>query len=460
MTHRSRWVSAGLTVIVILGIGYGWRTAHYNSHFLSDTQIGGIQVGGQTAEQAAQTLKTKLANQSYTIEEHSKPLTRFTSHEAGVKAYSSSQLKQMIAKQNSFSWPAHSVSASADDEQLSASAMNNSDLTALADQIVQKAAGTQRTATHNATLVYKDHRFMVQKPVYGTEVSVSSVKAALTKAIATHQSTINLSQAYVKPTVLANNKILAHAKDQAEKLVKNRITYRITNHSVRIPSDTIGSWLTTSNGRISASNTKIKQYLTKLSYQYGTIHKTRHFKAHDGRVVKVPAGLYGWSIKVSAETPILSKAVLAGKPITRTPVIQGMGYHKDGSDLGSTYIEVSKPAQHMWVHKNGKIIISTPVVTGKPVSGTTPSGVWDVWSKQRNAVLRGKNDDGSNYASPVSYWMPIDNTGVGIHDSPWQPRYGGNWYLTHGSHGCVNTPPSVVGKVYAAVPLHTAVVIY
>ena len=56
--------------------------------------------------------------------------------------------------------------------------------------------------------------------------------------------------------------------------------------------------------------------------------------------------------------------------------------------------------------------------------------------------------------------MPIDDTGVGIHDSPWQPRYGGDWYLTHGSHGCVNTPPDVVGKVYAAVPLHTAVVIY
>lgn len=163
---------------------------------------------------------------------------------------------------------------------------------------------------------------------------------------------------------------------------------------------------------------------------------------------------------MTSETPILSKAVLAGKPVTRTPVIQGTGYHKDGSDLGSTYIEVSKPEQHMWVHKNGKVIISTDVVTGKPVSGTTPSGVWDVWSKQRNAVLRGKNDDGSNYASPVKYWMPIDNTGVGIHDSPWQPRYGGSWYLTHGSHGCVNTPPSVVGKVYAAVPLHTPVVIY
>ncbi len=73
-----------LTVIAILAIGYGWRTAHYNSHFLSDTQIGGIRVGGQTAEQAAQTLKTKLSNQTYTVEEHSKTLAQFTSREVGV----------------------------------------------------------------------------------------------------------------------------------------------------------------------------------------------------------------------------------------------------------------------------------------------------------------------------------------------------------------------------------------
>ncbi|MFC6254789.1 L,D-transpeptidase family protein [Secundilactobacillus hailunensis] len=459
MTHRSRWVSAGLTVIAILAIGYGWRTAHYNSHFLSDTQIGGIQVGGQTAQQAAQTLKSKLANQTYTVKEHDNSLATFTSHDAGVKAYSTTQLKQMISKQNSFSWPVHSDSASADDQRLSASALNDADLNALATK-VEQSAGTNRTATHNAQLVYKGHQFTIQKPVYGTEVSKASIKAALTKAIENHQTTIDLRDAYVKPTVLTHSKSLVSAKTKAEKLAKNHITYRITNHSVQVPNKDIASWLTTSNGQISTSNTKIKQYLTQLSYQYGTLHKTRHFKAHDGKTYKVPAGLYGWTINVSAETPKLSKAVLAGKPVTRTPVLKGMGYHKDGSDLGSTYIEVSKPEQHMWVHKNGKIIISTPVVTGKPVAGTTPSGVWDVWSKQRNAVLRGKNDDGSNYASPVKYWMPIDDTGVGIHDSPWQPRYGGDWYLTHGSHGCVNTPPDIVGKVYAAVPLHTAVVIY
>lgn len=28
------------------------------------------------------------------------------------------------------------------------------------------------------------------------------------------------------------------------------------------------------------------------------------------------------------------------------------------------------------------------------------------------------------------YWMPVDWTGVGIHDSDWQPAYGGDLWKT------------------------------
>ncbi|MFS6998622.1 L,D-transpeptidase family protein [Carnobacterium maltaromaticum] len=61
-----------------------------------------------------------------------------------------------------------------------------------------------------------------------------------------------------------------------------------------------------------------------------------------------------------------------------------------------------------------------------------------MWNREPNAILRGVD-----YETPVKYWMPIDWDGVGIHDSNWQPAYGGNLYLTVGSHGCINTPPGV-----------------
>ena len=55
--------------------------------------------------------------------------------------------------------------------------------------------------------------------------------------------------------------------------------------------------------------------------------------------------------------------------------------------------------------------------------------------------------------------MPIDNTGVGLHDSPWQPKYGGDWYLAHGSHGCVNTPPKTMAKLFDLVAIGTPVIV-
>lgn len=460
MKHRSRWLTTGIAAIIILGIGYGWRTSHYKTHFLSDTEIGGIQVGGQTAFQAAKTLQTHLTNQRYTVNEDHQQLASFTSKQAGLKAYSSSQLQVLLKKQNAFSWPAHVTNASANEQKLSRQAINDTDLTALANQIVTKANQTPRTKTQNARLVYADHVFKIKAPVYGTQVTTASVKSALAEAIENNRATINLKTAYVKPTVRSNSPALKTAQTKAKKLADNKVTYQLANHKVTIPRETIASWLTTKNGTISTNQAKMLKWLTKLSYRYGSVHQTRHFKTHSGSTVSVPAGLYGWSIKVASETPALSKVILDGKSTTRTPIIQGTGYHKNGTDIGNTYVEVSKSAQHMWIYKHGKVVISTPVVTGKPVKGTTPSGVYVVWNKQHNATLRGKNDDGSNYASKVSYWMPVDDTGVGIHDSPWQPRYGGNWYLTHGSHGCVNTPPSVMKQVFATVSINTPVVIY
>ena len=56
--------------------------------------------------------------------------------------------------------------------------------------------------------------------------------------------------------------------------------------------------------------------------------------------------------------------------------------------------------------------------------------------------------------------MPIDTTGVGIHDSPWQPAYGGTLYQTVGSHGCINTPPAIMTQLYDMVEAGIPVVVF
>ena len=48
---------------------------------------------------------------------------------------------------------------------------------------------------------------------------------------------------------------------------------------------------------------------------------------------------------------------------------------------------------------------------------------------------------------------------VGIHDSDWQPEYGGDLWKTRGSHGCVNTPPGVMKELFGMVEVGTPVIV-
>ena len=81
--------------------------------------------------------------------------------------------------------------------------------------------------------------------------------------------------------------------------------------------------------------------------------------------------------------------------------------------------------------------------------------------KEKDTTLRGpKKEDGSyKWESPVTYWMPF-NGGVGFHDASWQPTFGGSRYLTNGSHGCVNMPPEMAGKLFDLISAGTPVVVH
>lgn len=110
-----------------------------------------------------------------------------------------------------------------------------------------------------------------------------------------------------------------------------------------------------------------------------------------------------------------------------------------------TYADVNLTTQKMIYVKNGELILETDIVTGAP-SMKTPTGTFRIIGKQSPAVLRGPG-----YASPVTYWMPFTSSGVGFHDATWQSRFGGDWYTSHGSHGCVNMPLAAARTLYGKI---------
>ena len=123
-------------------------------------------------------------------------------------------------------------------------------------------------------------------------------------------------------------------------------------------------------------------------------------------------------------------------------------------------MEVDLTNQYMYLFVNGAVVTSGPIVTGKPSAGdATPQGVYSIKYCQRNAVLRGplQSDGTYEWESPVSFWMPF-NGGIGLHDAPWQAAFGGDRYLTHGSHGCVNLQYAVAETTFNNVQAGTPVV--
>lgn len=120
-----------------------------------------------------------------------------------------------------------------------------------------------------------------------------------------------------------------------------------------------------------------------------------------------------------------------------------------------TYIEINRDMQHMWFYKNGKLLVSTDVVTGNKYTMDTPKGFHSVVTKATNTTL-----NGPGYSSFVSYWIGFLGSGYGIHDASWRSSFGGDIYNGNGSHGCVNTPYYQVQKIYNNISYGTPVVIY
>ena len=144
-----------------------------------------------------------------------------------------------------------------------------------------------------------------------------------------------------------------------------------------------------------------------------------------------------------------------GKSGERTPVYRQTAASYDTPDYGDTYVEINLSAQHLFLYKDGQMILESDFVSGNVSRGyTTPGGIFGLTYKQRDATLTGET-----YRTPVSYWMPFNNN-IGMHDATWRRDFGKDIYLTNGSHGCINLPYSAAKEIYGHIEKGTPVICY
>ena len=200
---------------------------------------------------------------------------------------------------------------------------------------------------------------------------------------------------------------------------------------------------------------KVAEAIDKLAEHYDTYGKPRQFTMTGGGEITLEKGNYGTQLDKKAEVKWLSEALAQGKSETHVPSYLREAYARGENDIGDTYIEINMTQQKLWFYVDGKVEIETPIVTGNMIKRrATPEGVYYVYGKQKNRILRGPG-----YASHVNYWMPVKG-GVGIHDALWRDEFGGDIYKKEGSHGCINLPLEAAKELYESIEVGVPVVMY
>ncbi len=200
----------------------------------------------------------------------------------------------------------------------------------------------------------------------------------------------------------------------------------------------------------------VSAYVAELAEQYDTYGKDREFKTHSGETVTVSGGNYGWQMDQEATAAALMEVLKAEQDAEFAPVWTKSAASFGDTDIGTSYMEVDLDNQKVYQYIDGECVVETDCVSGKAIDSDrlTPDGTYSIVYRKSPAVLKG-----ADYESPVTYWMPF-NGGIGFHDATWRSKFGGEIYLTGGSHGCINLPLSAAKEIYANVYSGMPVVVY
>lgn len=134
--------------------------------------------------------------------------------------------------------------------------------------------------------------------------------------------------------------------------------------------------------------------------------------------------------------------------------IVGFINNEDAGILPDMFVEVDISSQTVNFYIDNELYMTTPCVTGNGGIHTR-MGYFEIAYKAYDTYLKGPG-----YKSHVYYWMPFDQA-IGLHDADgWRSEYGGDIYLTNGSHGCINMPYEAAETIYNNVSAGTKVLVH
>lgn len=450
-------ITALIVTVILAGCTYAAFALYFEDHYFYNTKIGGDDYSYKTPVEAEDILHTKLQDYSLEIVGREGIKDAILPAEIELEYIFDDFLFQIKQEQRPALWILGFFKEYSYD--LPHVAIYNK------EALNQKIEGLtffkkpNIRAPSDAYIEYSEEekKYVLIDAKPGTELIREKTVAVIKSAIESLERKVDLEEAgcYKNADVDEENEALRAALAKANQYASSNITYDWNENEVVVDSDVIQKWVTIGGNQVELDEDEIAEFVEEQAEEYDTYGKNRIFETTDGREIEVSGKAYGWKTDVEAEAKALIKAVKSGETIERIPAHSDTAIPQGQLEIGDSYVEIDLGNQHLYLYVEGELILESDFVSGNASRGwNTPAGVYGLTYKTKNAVLRG-----ANYETPVSFWMPF-NGNIGMHDATWRSAFGGDIYLTNGSHGCINLPYENAKIIYEYVYTGFPVVCY
>ena len=444
-------ISFSIFIVLYLGI-----SIYFSNHFYYGSIINGINASGKTVAEVNKALLIKSETYTLKLKERNGVSEQINASDINLKYNAKGKIQALKDNQNSFTG-IFSLFGSKTSE---INGIMTYDSKLLKEHFDNLSCFDSKKIIEpqNASFKYSNKGYIIINEVNGNKVNSKLLYANVVNAILMGETTINLDAKnyYINPMFNSTSSKVKSTKILLNKYIASKITYTSTGGKEVLDGSIIHNWLSVNEKlEITFDKDKVDKYVKKVDDNYNTVGKERNFVTSLGTTVKVSGGDYGWLVDSSGEVKDLIVAIKEGQIITKVPQYTQTAVSHNVNDIGNTYVEINITKQHLWFYKNGSLVVQGDVVTGNvSINDGTPTGVYRLKYKEKNAILKGEG-----YSVPVSEFMPF-NGGIGIHPATWRNKFGGSIYLTNGSHGCINSPPSLAKKIYDNIDPNTPIICY
>ncbi len=460
---RGFMISLAAVVMILAGV-YVSLAVYYKNGFSYGTWINGIYCTGKSIDEVNELLSDQFTYRGMTVSGRDGKTYSISAADIDYRSDFKKALNIYLDQQNSWLWPENIEEG----RQRKLLPVVTYDKTLLGQKIGECPfiAYAEANPPEVKLCLSENDGYRLINNSRGL-LDTNRTSAVITDGIKRSESAVSLEgeKCYydLKLTPDMQNDIDMYSK--IEKIQDQDIVYILGTAEEKIGPGTAcsfirknddGSLYEDKEGNLALNENAVKDYIKGLALKYNTVGITRTFHATSGRTVSILGGTYGNMIDKDAEYKQLIGELKERKSVRREPIYkQKAKLQGTKDDIGSTYIEIDMTGQELYYYLDGNLKLTTKVVTGNISRRRgTPAGVNYVAVKQKDRILKG-----DNYASHVNFWMQVYK-GIGIHDSTWRDDYGGDIYMTGGSHGCINTPYDMMKILYGEVELDTPVVMF